>query len=157
MKRKLVILGVILLIAINMSVLATVGYRWRCGPEGKTCKSQAPCEYLCAHLSLSDSQREKMELFGKALDEKTGIIREALRHKRNKLVELLNEPSPDRVRVDSLIEEIGMAQAELEKEVMEHIIREKEILTPEQQKKFLELISRRLAPEEKCERVICPP
>jgi Spy/CpxP family protein refolding chaperone len=58
--------------------------------------------------------------------------------------------------MDSLIKEIGMAQAELEKEVINHILQEKEILTPEQQQKFLGLIKGRLFLEEKCEKVFCP-
>lgn len=156
MKRKLVILGVILLIAINISVLATVGYRWKCGQERGICEGHAPGEYLCEQLSLSDSQKQKMEMFGKAFDEKTDKKRKTLSYKRNELVELLNQPSPDRQKIDSLINQIGIAQAELEKEVIDHILQEKEILTPEQQKKFLDLIKRCLLSEEKCEEVICP-
>lgn len=156
MKRKLVILGVILLVAINVSVLATIGYRWKCPSEGKICDRQVPCEYLCEQLSLSDSQKQKMEMFGKAFDEKTDKKRKTLSYQRNELVELLNQPSPDHQKIDSLINQIGIAQAELEKEVIDHILQEKEILTPEQQKKFLDLIKRCLLSEEKCEEVICP-
>lgn len=156
MKRKLIILGVILLIAINVSVLATVGYHWKCGRGGKICDRQVPCEYLCEQLSLSDSQRQKMEIFKKAFDEKTNKIREDLSHKRNELVGLLNEPSLDRGKIDSLIKDIGIAQTELEKEVIDHILQQKEILTSEQQKKFLDLIKCCLLPEERCEEVICP-
>ena len=156
MKRKLVILGVILLVAINVSVLATIGYRWKCPSEGKICDRHVPCEYLCEQLSLSDSQKQKMEIFRKTFDEKTDKIRKDLRHKRNELVELLKESYLDRQKIDSLIKEIAFAQMELEKEVIDHILQEKEILTPEQQKKFIDLIKRCLLSEEKCEEVICP-
>lgn len=142
--------------AINVSVLATIGYRWKCKPGSKICERQVPCEYLCEQLSLSASQRQKMEIFKKAFDEKTDRRRKTLSHKRNDLVELLNQPSPDYQKIDSLINQIGIAQAELEKEVIDHILQEKEILTPEQQKKFLDLIKCCLLPEQKCEEIICP-
>jgi len=156
MKRKFIILGVILLIAINVSVLATVGYYWRCGRVNRSCGGCAPGEYICLHLDLSDSQKQKMETFKKVFDEKTDTIREALSHKRNELVGLLSEPFPDRAKIDSLVNQIGTAQMELEKEVIEHLLQEKQILTSEQQKKFLDLIKGRLLPAEKCEEVICP-
>jgi Spy/CpxP family protein refolding chaperone len=154
MKRKLVILGVLLLIAVNVSVLATVGYRWKCAQGGKICGGCAPGEYICLHLGLSDSQRQRMEMFRKAFDEKTDTIRESLNLKRNELMRLLNEPFPDRVKIDSLIKEIGIAQVELEKEVIDHILQEKEVLTPEQQKKLFELIQARLIDRVECEMVV---
>jgi len=154
MKRNLVILGVIFLIAINVSVLATVGYRWRCGD--RACGGCAPGEYLDMKLALSDAQKQKMEVLRKAFIERTDEKREVLGHKRNELLRLLNERSPDRAKVDCLIREIGIAQAELEKEVVDHILQQKEMLTPEQQQEFLGLIKGRLLHREKCEEVICP-
>jgi len=156
MKRKLIILGIILLIAINVSVLATVGYRWQCGGGNKSCGGCAPGEYVCMQLSLSETQRQKMDTYKKVFDERTVTIRESLSHKRNELVQLLNAPLPDQEKIDSLIKEIGITQTELEKEVVNHILQAKEILTPEQQEKFLNLIEVRLPHEGKCEKVFCP-
>jgi len=157
MKRKLIILGVILLIAINVCVLATVGYRWKCRQSEKICQGHTPGEYLCQQLSLSDSQKEKMEILRKNFDAKTFKIRETLSSKRNELVKLLSEPQLDSNKIDSLIKEIGWAQTELEKEVINHILQEKETLTPEQQEKFLDLIKGRLFHEGRCEKAIFSP
>jgi Spy/CpxP family protein refolding chaperone len=156
MKRKLIILGILLLIAINISALATVGYRWKCGYGGKACGRCAPGEYICQQLSLSDSQKQNMEVcrkvFSEDIDQKRGI----LNHKRNELVELISQPTPEAEKIDSLLVEIGNAQTELEKDVVNHILHEKGLLNPEQQKKFLDLIKGRLLPEGKCEKVLCP-
>jgi len=156
MKRKLFILGILLLIAINVSVLATVGYRWQCGYGSKTCGGCAPGEYVCMQLSLSDTQRQKMEVLRKAFTESADKKRGILGYKRNELVSLLSESSLNREKIDSLIKEIGIVQTELEKEVVNHILQAKEILTPEQQEKFLDLIKVRLPHEGKCEKVFCP-
>jgi Spy/CpxP family protein refolding chaperone len=156
MKRKLIILGILLLIAINISVLATVGYRWRCGHGGKACGACAPGEYICQRLSLSDSQKQNMEVCRKVFSEDIDQKREILNHKRNELVELISQPTPEAEKIDSLLKEIGAAQTELEKDVVNHILHEKGLLNPEQQKKFLDLIKGCLLPEGKCEKVLCP-
>lgn len=156
MKRKLIILGILLLIAINISALATVGYRWRCGHKGKACGACAPGEYICQRLSLSDSQKQNMEVCRKVFSEDIDQKREILNHKRNKLVELISQPAPEAEKIDSLLKEIGAAQTELEKDVVNHILHEKGLLNPEQQKKFLDLIKGCLLPEGTCEKVLCP-
>jgi len=156
MKRKLIILGILLLIAINISALATVGYRWKCGYGGKACGGCAPGEYICQQLSLSDSQKQNMEVCRKVFSEDIDQKREILNHKRNELVELISQPTPEAEKIDSLLVEIGNAQTELEKDVVNHILHEKELLNPEQQKKFLDLIKGCLLPEGKCEKVLCP-
>ncbi len=156
MKRKLVLLGVLLLVAINISALATVGYRWKCGYGGKACGGCVPGEYMCQKLSLTDAQRQNVETCRKVFTEGIDQKREILTHKRNELVELISQPNPETARIDSLLVEIGTAQTELEKVVVNHILREKGLLTPEQQEKFLEMIKGCLLPEEKCEKTMCP-
>jgi Spy/CpxP family protein refolding chaperone len=156
MKRKLIILGILLLIAINISALATVGYRWKCGYGGKSRGACAPGEYICQQLSLSDSQKQNMEVCRRVFSEDINQKREILNHKRNELVELITQPTPEAGKIDSLLGEIGTAQTELEKDVVEHILHEKGLLNPEQQKKFLDLIKGCLLPEGKCAKVLCP-
>ena len=157
MKRKLIFLGVILLIAINVSVLATVGYRWKCGQRGKICEGHMPGEYLGQQLSLSDAQKQKMETLRKAFDERIYKTRENLINDRNELVKLLSQAQPDSSKIDSLVKEMGILQTGLEREVINHLSQEKGILTPEQQKKFLDLIQARLYHEGKCEKALLSP
>jgi len=156
MKKKFIILGILLLIAINISALATVGYRWKCGSGSKACGDFAPGEYMCQKLSLTDAQRQNVEACRKVFTEGIDQKREILTHKRNELVELIGQPNPETGKIDSLLVEIGTAQTELEKVVVNHILREKGLLTPEQQEKFLEMIKGCLLPKEKCEKTMCP-
>ena len=97
-----------------------------------------------------------MEVCRKVFSEDIDQKREILNHKRNELVELISQPTPEAEKIDSLLVEIGNAQTELEKDVVNHILHEKELLNPEQQKKFLDLIKGCLLPEGKCEKVLCP-
>jgi Spy/CpxP family protein refolding chaperone len=156
MKKKLIILGILLLVAINISALATVGYRWKCGSGSKACGGCAPGEYMCQKLSLTDAQKQNVETYRKIFTEGMDQKREILTHKRNELVELISQTNPETAKIDSLLVEIGTAQTEMEKVVVNHILREKELLTPEQQEKFLEMIKGCLLPTEKCEKTMCP-
>lgn len=91
-------------------------------------------------------------VFTEGIDQKKKILNQ----KRNELVELISQPTPETKKIDSLLEEIGTAQTELEKDVVNHILHEKGLLNSEQQKKFLDLIKGCLLPEGKCEKITCP-
>lgn len=156
MKKKFIILGILLLIAINISALATIGYRWKCRHGNQSCGACAPGEYMCQKLSLTDAQKQNVEACRKAFNEGIDQKREILTHKRNELVELISQPNPRTGKIDSLLVEIGAAQTELEKVVVNHILKEKGLLSPQQQEEFLEMIKGCLLPEEKCEKTMCP-
>ena len=59
---------------------------------------------------------------------------------RGELAEALFAESCDRAKLQSISEEIIQFQSELEKEVIEHILEEKELLSPSQKRKFYEII-----------------
>jgi Spy/CpxP family protein refolding chaperone len=67
-------------------------------------------------------------------------IREKLRSERGELARLLFADPPDRERIYVVARQIMGHQSELEKEVIEHILEERELLTPSQQRKFYEII-----------------
>jgi len=67
-------------------------------------------------------------------------IRENLRRERAELAKLLFADLPDRGKLDGVARQILSHQAELENEVIEHILEEKEILSAGQQRKFYEII-----------------
>ena len=57
---------------------------------------------------------------------------------------MFSEPT-DRARVQSISDEIIGCQSELEQEVIEHIIEEKELLNASQQRRFFEIILEQFA------------
>jgi len=71
---------------------------------------------------------------------KVGKIRENLRNERAELARLLFAEPPDRERIHAVTRQILLHQSDLENEVIEHILEEREILSPAQQRKFYEII-----------------
>lgn len=150
MKKRLLILGLIFSVGINIGILGSVGYRWlkrngeeRSHREGK----HSPMGFLGKELSLSQSQAREMESLRKALEPKMEEIRKKLTEKRVQLVNLLMESELDLEKINIQISEIESSQTELQKLVIEHLIQEKRILSLEQQKRFFAIISKRLCPE----------
>jgi Spy/CpxP family protein refolding chaperone len=76
---------------------------------------------------------------------KVGQIRENLRRERAELAKLLFADPPDRNRIHVVTRQILLHQSDLESEVIEHILEEREILTPSQQRKFYEIIVEQFA------------
>ena len=139
--KKWIIVGVVLLVAINIVTLGTIGYRFLRCP-----RRQGICHSLKPHLSLSESQLKQLKPLEKSLELKMEKLRILLREKRGELVDLLTEPQPDQKAIANKLNEIASGQVELEKEIVTHLLQIKEILTPMQQKKFFALIEDRLCP-----------
>lgn len=59
-----------------------------------------------------------------------------LERKRTALVTEMKKASPDRTLLGGLIDEISQIQAEIQKKAVENMLKEKEILAPDQQKKY---------------------
>lgn len=96
--------------------------------------------YLDLIPSLTVDQKEKLEEIRKIFLPKVGQIREDLRSKRRVLADLLFSDVIDRQAITKKMEEITALQIKLEEEVIDHILEEKMLLTPEQQTQFYQII-----------------
>jgi len=76
---------------------------------------------------------------------KVAKIRENLRRERAELARLLFADPPDTEQIHAVARQILLHQSELENEVIEHILEEREILSPSQQRKFYEIIVEQFA------------
>ena len=93
-------------------------------------------------IDLTAQQKQKVEEMRKSFLPRVGNIRLELRRKRLHLNDLIFAPIPDMKAIEDIGKEIEGLQTRLEKEVIEHILQEKEILTPEQQRQFHEIVKR---------------
>ena len=104
-------------------------------------------KFLSNYLSLSKAQERKIETLNKSFYAKVGDIRAQLDQKRAELGDLLGKPYSNKRKIRNKINEIAILQVQLQKETVDYLERVRSILTPEQQKKFLSLIRRRLHPK----------
>jgi len=108
-----------------------------------------PNHFLASYLFLSDSQRKRVESLNRAFYPKITRMRAQLAEKRAELSELLEGSSLNQEEVEVKINEIAHLQAQLEKEVLNHIGEVGQILTPAQRKRFFSFVRERLRRREK--------
>lgn len=144
MKKKLLILGVIILVIINISALITIFHNRRFRPPERPSGPPRSLDFLRHELALSDSQIAQLQAQRATFDKQIDEFRLKLQKKREALVEELRSDEPDSGRIDQLVEEIGELQIELEKKAIRGILQGKAILTPEQREKLLQMFEHRL-------------
>jgi Spy/CpxP family protein refolding chaperone len=96
--------------------------------------------YLDLIPDLTAGQRARLQEIRRVFLPRVEGIRQDMRLKRSELAELLFAETPDRTRIYEVAENIIGRQSELEHEVIEHILEERELLTPSQKEKFYEII-----------------
>jgi len=96
--------------------------------------------YLDLIPDLTETQRSQVESIRSSFLPRVEEIRKDLCIKRAKLADLLFAESVDRSKINNIAGEVLRHQSELEKEVVDHILEEKELLSPSQQRKFYEII-----------------
>lgn len=93
-------------------------------------------------IALSDDQKQRVEDIRKDFLPKVAHIREELRKARLQLNDLIFASNPDLKAIEDKTREIATLQTELEREVVNHILQEKAILTFEQKRQFYEIIKK---------------
>lgn len=96
--------------------------------------------YLDLIQDLTEDQRARLQEIRRVFLPRVEVIRQAMRLERAELAELLFTEPPDRARIYQVAKGIIERQSELEHEVIEHILEERELLTPSQKRKFYEII-----------------
>jgi len=96
--------------------------------------------YLDLIPDLSPQQRARVQEIRRVFLPRVEEIRRSMRSMRAELAELLFEEPVDRERVCETAGRIIQSQSELEKEVIAHILEEKDLLSPAQNRMFYEII-----------------
>lgn len=96
--------------------------------------------YLDLIPDLTEGQRARLQEIRTVFLPRVEGIRQDMRLRRSELAELLFADPADRPRIYEVAQIIMGRQSELEHEVIEHILEEKELLTPSQKQKFYEII-----------------
>jgi Spy/CpxP family protein refolding chaperone len=148
MRGKVFIFVLVLSLAINASILGSMGYHYY--RDASLAKS-TPCPLSPAHqhlyqqLGLSAPQLAQMEPLAQKFHERLGQLETAMKGKNERLVELLGQKVVDPVQVEGLRKEIAGIQDEIQKEVIAHILDSKKILDAKQQNQFFALMSQSMA------------
>ena len=96
--------------------------------------------YLDLIPDLSSEQQKTVQEIRRTFLPKVQGIRNNLQRERAELARLLFSEPKDRNRIYEVAKQILDHQSELEREVIEHILEEQELLTELQKRKFYEII-----------------
>lgn len=143
MKKRLFIWGLAVLTAANIAALTTFGYHRFSEQDGGHERQRVRRISLKERLGLTDLQAEQMEATRKSLDERIKPLRVALGEKREYFFQLMVADRPDRMKIDAVQTEMDSLQAEIKRLVIDHMLAQREILTPEQQKQYFSMIRNR--------------
>lgn len=135
-------------LAFNLSILATAGYLYYrqtgywISPFGT---KMAKNRFIFEDLSLTPEQMGAMKK--RALQFRAEIDRGRLTvtQKRRDMVVLMRAERPDVAAINAVIGEINALQGEMQRKIAGHMLEEKALLGPEQQKKFLDLIEKAMS------------
>lgn len=145
MKEKLVMVVLIFSLTVNAAALITMGYFW--GREyggGQGDKKEEGSASFSRELSLDRGQRGRMRDTRRAFIQETSPVRHALATKRAELASLLASDATDRISLEQKLREINDLQFQMQIAVINQLRREKEFLTPEQQQRYVDIITHRL-------------
>jgi len=149
MRNKWLVLALVLSVAVNVGVLGSFGYRLiRKNPPAVCVEedSGSALDRLTDEIGLSSDQKQAFADLRNSFEPRIKSLRDSLMEKRTKLVEALKLPEASLDGLLPQVEEIEAIQAELQKLVVDQMLKEKALLTVDQQQKFLSMISTRLCP-----------
>ena len=143
MRSKWLIVLLVLSLAVNAGILATMGYHYYCDAS---LTPSAPCpispgdSHLYQSLGLSDLQLSKMEPLARSFHGRLAKLGTAMEEKKESLVNLLSQKDVDPGKVEGLRKEMAGIQGEIQNEVIVHITETKKILDPKQQQRLFDLM-----------------
>ncbi|TSA21482.1 periplasmic heavy metal sensor [bacterium] len=147
MKRKWFTIALILLTVINLSALWIFVYNRWCHEGASSCENEEVEQghFMKRHLGLTDEQVAKIKTSRETFDVNIEALSYKMKEKRLDLVKELMAEAPDSVRIERILRQVDSLQAALQREVAKHLLLEKEIFTPEQQKKFFSIVLERFS------------
>ena len=157
MKNNLLKFALAASLLLNLTVIATAGYRYYTqsrywvSPFGKVMEKD---RFLFEELSLKPEQMAAMKSIAVPFRAEVDRRRQEIDAKRKELVELMRDQNPDKKAVDATIKEISGKQEEMQRMIAGHMLEIKASLNMDQQRKFLDLIERNMAGNGQ---MSCPP
>lgn len=144
MWRKLKPLLIILSVALNVAFVSVWAFRvlpQRLGLAATDASRPGCMEYtLSRELGASEMQRQQLEPRQAAYRESTGVLCRRAQELRGELIDLIAMPAPDGIALSAKQDSILAVQRRMQTLVVEHLLMEKQVLNPAQQRKLFSIM-----------------
>jgi protein CpxP len=135
-KNKILVWVVIFLMIANVAVLATI---WIMHNNSRPQRG-TPADYLVKELGLNDEQQNKLHALAKEHHEQSEKIKEQIKNARHDLFKLLQQPEINDSAKKTAADNVAKNLEQLDLLTFDHFKEVRTICTPQQQKKFDEII-----------------
>ncbi len=146
MRQRVLFLGLVFSLTLNVVLLTTMSARLLIASRRE---SQA-VRPLCERLALSPQQAQAIDSTRHCFAVESGGVCLALHRERQLLLDLLGARDPDSQAIARCLRRVDSLQSALQRRAVEAIIRERQVMTPEQAAAYLKLIRERLGEEAPC-------
>ncbi|RMD98695.1 MAG: periplasmic heavy metal sensor [Calditrichaeota bacterium] len=144
-KVFIILLGVLTL--INVSAFGFWIYRKYAEPVPRRPMAHNMRRHnLLRSLGLTPEQTRAFHQSQRQFRLEADSLNRQLQIRRLALMDEILKKQPDLQKIDSLLQESQKLQGELERKLVEHLLRQKEFLTPEQQLALFRLMENRMRP-----------
>ena len=150
MRNKLLLVILALSLGLNVAFVSTCAVR-QFGGGG--CIARRPptkghneeiWSLLHRELGVTKKQWEKIEPHLREFQRKLRARHKRIQKVRNGMLEVLSAPEVDRKAIEKQQKKVLRAFRKTQDLVLEHILTERKLLTPEQQKKLFDMLRRRM-------------
>ena len=146
MKKRFVLIILIFLFIVNLSAIFTFSYNRWLKPKINLAEEdpQEMWDSIQDQMVLDPPQLEKMKSLRFSFEKEILSLRMEIWQKRKALLEEIRNPEPDLARIDKAVDELSRLQSEIQKKTIRNILKDKEILSPRQQRRYFSLFDRHL-------------
>ena len=150
MKKRVFWLAIIFLTIVNLTAFGTFSYRKYCAMH-KNCAMRSfygqRGEAICKKLQLSDLQIKQMHQLSRNFHEKADSLATELQSRRLNLLNLLDRDNVNEKEILAYINSINSLQKKLQIEIVNYLLRQRNVLNEKQQRIFKKMIEQRLKTE----------
>jgi len=146
MSRKTLTWLLVFSILLNISTVVTFSYfRWVKSDKSRPSPQRRDHrDYFNQQLGLTAAQADSMENLRSRFWQEIKPLRMQLDQARQELFQVLKQDSLDDQKINLKIDEISEIQKLMQRKTIENFLQHQSILAPEQNKKFIEIMSSRL-------------
>ncbi|PKP38332.1 MAG: hypothetical protein CVT98_05180 [Bacteroidetes bacterium HGW-Bacteroidetes-15] len=157
-KNRILVGAVILLAAINLAIIGTIGFRFLKPteiPAGPPMRGNH-MQFISRELKLTQEQEIQFEELRNEYSEQNQILRKELRDRHHLIVKELSSPEPNREFMDSIANEIAELHFEQQQATIDHFMKLREICSYEQYEQLQHLFRRMMNRDQMKQRDMMP-
>ena len=146
-KNKILIWIIIILLAVNVSTVATIAYHFYNHNKTERINRKRQIRipnkrfgrFMYQELNLTRPQRKQFQEFRHNYQHNAMMLTTEMREKRNEIFEELSKEDPDTIKLYQMSEDIGDFHKTLKYQTIKHYLNMKCVCNKQQQKKLLKI------------------